>query len=323
MEQRDRSDARRERLQTQILEVEHDAKHQKDTHTALQRAVASSERTALSLRRELEGAESEARSSKSHFKSVKAIEKLKRRCGYDSIFGFLWELAVVEPVFSDALNSVLQSYLGVVVVRSRNTALEVTETFTTESVGRVSCCIQDELAASASCHPSSCGFDGAHDHTVAISTSDPIPLCRTFTCKDDKYRPVFHRYCAAWLVCEDYASAERISTTSGKSCVTLRGDLYFADGSIRAFQKYDQTNKKGEGLSRRRLRVESTGERDGSTVAEDRGLSRISPNFEKIVDKIRQEEDDQARLRTELERVWIACCSNLPRSLLSEMDAIA
>lgn len=270
---------------------------------ALQQLIDVSNQDMIALQRELADAQSVIQHKVSLVKSVRVIEQLKTQSRHQGVAGYLWELALVEPTFSNALNSVLQSVLDFVVVRNRTAALQVTKIFATKSIGRVSCCIQEELAASSRCSSSTCGYSDraqASSSTQRRDVSKPVPLCSTFQCLDDAFRPVFHRYCNAWLVCSDDDTAERVSKAGRKNCVTLKGDLFFADGSIRAFRQCSQIPD-----AKQRWRVQSARDSSGATAAtgDDGSTMVTTARCAELSNALKQCEAAQRERQSELQEV--------------------
>jgi chromosome segregation ATPase len=179
---------------------------------------------------------------KNNSKQATEVNRLRESMGAHQVFGFLFELAIVNPPYCTALNSVLSGVLRHVVVENRDIAIRLSEEFSRKSLGKVTCAIINELdyknqtTNACPCHPQESG--------------DYVPLCSVFKCIDEcAFRPLFHKYCQAWIVCTDEDSAVAIMSKQKrqgnkkhlKNCVTLKGDLFFNDGVIQATQsnKFD------------------------------------------------------------------------------------
>ncbi|OQS05948.1 hypothetical protein THRCLA_01969 [Thraustotheca clavata] len=173
----------------------------------------------------------------------KVIHALQQKFGKSKIYGLLCDLATVESKYDAAVNSVLQRHAKVIVIKTRDIGLKVTSYFCEKKLGRVTCCIVDEIDLK------SC--------TCNQMQQPCIKLCEVIFC-DDMYRSVFHKYCGNWCVVQhtDDAIDKRLSNFD---LVTLEGNLFLNNGEIRA-TNISCTNSK--------WKIKRHGDMTGSSSAE-------------------------------------------------------
>lgn len=160
------------------------------------------------------------------------VESLQRRLGTDVVLGWLCNLAHVDPLYVVAVNSALRAVLSHLVVRDRQTGLAVARAFSDMKIGRVTCCVLDEIPSPQQARP-----------RTRSKTADAIPLCDVLTYHTDGVQAVFERFGHRWMICNSVDEASLLIGGGNVNCVTIQGDLFYADGSIRACQRANNAGR--------------------------------------------------------------------------------
>nr|CAG4716388.1 unnamed protein product [Naegleria fowleri] len=155
------------------------------------------------------------------YRFVRSIQEMKQQ-STSGIFGILSDLyELKDEKYSDAVNSALYPLLkNTVIVKSRDTALNIVNTFSKKKIGIVACEILDELPPINS--KSERNMEGP----------DLIPMMDVIVC-DSALKPLLFKHTGNWYITSTISSAKKYSHSGcKKNIVTLNGEIFKSFGEI-------------------------------------------------------------------------------------------
>jgi chromosome segregation ATPase len=237
--------------------------------------------------------------STSRSRAEKTIQQMQESLGNHVVLGRLSELAIVESKYVTAVNSALQTELQYVVVRDREIAVSVSRAYAEKSIGRVSCCVLADFKGEYRCDPSACGLSRGNND----DDNDTVPLCQVLTCTSEPIRHVFHKFGHNWIVCKDADQAAMLSHNGSKNFVTLQGDLFFADGSIRTCRHESAKSNTNNSASLGRSGIPDSG-------SHQRSISELSSQLDICLAR-----HEQGERKIQEVRALLLCAERLPQAL--------